>query len=421
MPPALQSAIGLVLLTALAWAIGEARDRTLKTFPWRVALAGMALQLGFAVLLLKVPGAALVFDWLNRAVDVLDRATTAGTGFVFGYLGGAPLPFAETFPGASFILAFKALPLVLVVSALSALLWHWRVLPVIVAGFGRLLARTMGVGGALGLSTAANVFVGMVEAPLLIRPHLKSMTRSDLFAVMVGGMASIAGTVMVLYATILNPVVPDAIGHILAASLISAPAAITISRLMVPAAAPEAADDGDQRVGEIFGDSMEAIVRGTADGVQLLIGIVAMLVVLVALVALANEVLALLPDLNGARVTLQRLFGWAMMPLAWCIGVPWSEAQVAGQLLGTKTVLNELLAYIDLARLPPDAMGERSRLLMTYALCGFANFGSLGIMIGGMTAMAPERRGDIVGLGFKSVAAGTLSTCMGAAVVGLIL
>jgi CNT family concentrative nucleoside transporter len=405
-------------LTGFAWAVGEARGR--RAFPWLLALTGLALQLGFALLFLKVPGAAGALDWLNRGVDALDRATAAGTGLVFGYLGGAPLPFAESFPGASFVLAFKALPLVLVVSALSALLWHWRVLPIVVAGFGRLLERAMGVGGALGLSTAANVFVGMVEAPLLIRPHLRAMSRADLFAVMVGGMASIAGTVMVLYATILNPILPGALGHILVASLISAPAAITVSRLMIPAeaaAAREAAAD----IGEIRGGAMDAVARGTADGVQLLIGIVAMLIVLVALVALVNEVLSLLPALAGAPITLQRLFGWVMTPLALAIGVPWSEAHAAGQLLGTKTVLNELLAYLDLARWPADALGERTRLLMTYALCGFANFGSLGIMIGGMAAMVPERRAEIASLGFKSVAAGTLSTCMGAAVVGVIL
>lgn len=420
MPLALQSAIGLVLLAALAWALGARSAGGWRPFPWRLALAGIALQFAFALLFLKVPGAAQVFAWLNRGVDALDRATTSGTGFVFGYLGGAPLPFAETYPGASFILAFKALPLVLVVSALSALLWHWRVLPVVVAGFGRLLQRTMGVGGALGLSTAANVFVGMVEAPLLIRPHLRAMSRADLFAVMVGGMASIAGTVMVLYATVLGPVVPGALGHILAASLISAPAAITIARLMEPAGPSDALGDVAASV-ESESGAMAAIVRGTADGVQLLIGIVAMLVVLVALVALVNEALSLLPALAGAPITLQRLFGWIMIPLALAVGVPWAEAEVAGQLLGTKTVLNEFLAYLDLARLPADALGERARLLMTYALCGFANFGSLGIMIGGLTAMAPERRAEIVALGFRSVAAGTLATCMGAAVVGVIL
>ncbi|MBM3597988.1 MAG: nucleoside:proton symporter [Alphaproteobacteria bacterium] len=421
MPDILQSAIGIIVIAALAWVIGALRSRDWRRVPWRVALAGVALQFAFAVLLLKVPGVSQVFAWLNRGVAALDRATMAGTAFVFGYLGGAPLPFAEGFPGASFILAFKALPLVLVVSALSALLWHWRVLPVIVAAFSRLLERTMGVGGAVGLSTAANVFVGMVEAPLLIRPYLRTMSLSGLFAVMVGGMASIAGTVMVLYATILNAAVPGAIGHILAASLISAPAAIMIARLMIPATGPDEPVGESAEAGSGYNNSMEAIVRGTADGVMLLINIVAMLVVLVALVALVNELLGLLPNLAGAPVTLQRLFGWLMMPLAWLIGVPWHEAHAAGQLLGIKTVLNELLAYLELARLAPEALSERSRLLMTYALCGFANFGSLGIMIGGLVAMAPERRDDIVSLGMQSVVAGTLSTCMGAAVVGLVL
>ncbi|MBM3573465.1 MAG: nucleoside:proton symporter, partial [Alphaproteobacteria bacterium] len=273
-----------------------------------------------------------------------------------------------------------------------------------------------------GLSTAANIFVGMVEAPLLIRPYLMTMSRGALFAVMVGGMASVAGTVMVLYATILGQTIPDAIGHILTASFISAPAAITVARLMIPdSAIDEPAGPRADQGTDSYGSAVGAITRGTSDGVQLLINIVAMLVVLVALVALINEGLASLPAFAGAKLTLQRLLGWAMMPMAWAIGVPWAEAHVAGQLLGTKTVLNELLAYLDLAKTPNEVLGERSRLLMLYALCGFANFGSLGIMIGGLAGMAPERRAEIVALGLKSIAAGTISTCMGAAVVGLVL
>ncbi len=407
-----QSAVGFVALAGVAWAVGERRGDVRL----RGVAAGLALQVALALLLLKLPAAKAAFLALNDAIRAVADATEAGTGFVFGYLGGAPLPFEETRPGASFVLAFRALPLILVVSALSALLFHWRILPVVVRGFAWALRRTLGVGGALGLSAAANVFVGMVEAPLLIRPYLARLTRSELFAVMTCGMATIAGTVMVLYATILGPVVPDAMGHILTASLISAPAAITVARLMVPETG-EATAAARLEMPRAAG-SMEALTRGTADGVALLINVIAMLIVLVALVALVNAILGLLPDAAGAPITLERIFGIVFMPAVWLMGVPWSEAATAGALMGTKTVLNELIAYLDLAGLPADALSPRSRLIMTYALCGFANFGSLGIMIGGLATMAPERRSEIVALGMRSIVAGTIATMMTGAVVG---
>jgi CNT family concentrative nucleoside transporter len=277
----------------------------------------------------------------------------------------------------------------------------------------------MGVGGAIGLSSAANVFVGMVEAPLVVKPYIRNMSRGELFILMSCGMATVAGTVMALYASILSKVVPDALGHILIASIISTPAAIAISVLMVPLPADAPATQGNL-VPQAATSSMDAITRGTGDGVQLLINIVAMLLVLVALVSLANQVLALLPQVAGAPVTLQRVLGMVMAPLVWIMGIPWAEATSAGALMGTKTVLNELLAYIDLAKLPEGALSPRSRLMMTYALCGFANFGSLGIMIGGLATMAPERRDEIVSLGGKTIVSGTLATCVAGSVVGML-
>ena len=408
-----QSLAGFFLLHALAWALSEDR----KLIAWRPVIAGMLLTLALGVVLLKAPFVRDVFLALSDALNALEKATRDGTSLVFGFLGGGPLPFAETYPGASFVLAFRALPLVLVVSALSALLFHWRVLPWIVRGFSFLLQKTMGVGGAIGLSSAANVFVGMVEAPLLVKPYLGSMSRGELFILMSCGMATVAGTVMALYASILLNTIPGALGHILIASIISTPAAIAISVLMVPPDAP--ATEG-KLVSQTATSSMDAVTRGTLDGVQLLINIVAMLVVLVALVSLANQILGLLPDVAGAPVTLQRVLGIAMAPLVWVMGIPWSEATTAGALMGTKTVLNELLAYIDLARLPADALSGRSRLMMTYALCGFANFGSLGIMIGGLATMAPERRDEIVSLGGKTIVSGTLATCIAGSVVGIL-
>lgn len=415
MAAVLQSALGFVAILVIAWAISENR----RIVAWRTLFAGIALQLLLAAALLKLTLFKQFFLALNNALLALEKATQAGTSFVFGYLGGGALPYTETAPGASFVLAFRALPLVLVISALSSLLFYWRVLPWIVRGISRVLEATMGVGGAVGLSTAANIFVGMVEAPLFIRPYLAQLTRGELFVVMSCGMAGISGTVMVIYASFLGPVIPDALGHILIASIISAPAAIVISILMVPSEGP--ATSGRLVPAQQASSSMDAITKGTLDGLGLLLNIVALLVVLVALVTLANLMLEALPAIGGAPVTLQRLLGVVMAPLAWLIGVPWAEAPAAGALLGTKTVLNEFIAYLDLAHLPAETLSLRSRLIMTYALCGFANFGSLGILIGGMATMAPARRDEIVGLGMKSIVAGTLATCMTGAVVGMLM
>ncbi|MBF0171265.1 MAG: nucleoside:proton symporter [Nitrospinae bacterium] len=413
--PSLQSVFGIILLLGTAWILSERRQ---AISPKRVA-TGVALQFAVAVALLKLPLMGELFMALNGVVLAVDRATTAGTGFVFGYLGGGALPFVEPYPGAAFVLAFKGLPIVLVMSALSALLYHWKILPWIVRGIARALTATLGLGGATGLATAANVFVGMVEAPLLVRPYLASLTRSELFVLMTGGMATIAGTMMVLYATVLGPVIPDAMGHILTASLISAPAAVTVALIMIP-------ETGAVTAGEVFppsdaGSAMDAVTRGTAQGVHLLIQIVAMLVVLVALVSLVNQGLSLVGDMADAPVTLERLLGWLLAPVAWGLGVPWDEAATAGSLMGVKVVLNEFLAYLQMAQLPAGALSERSALIMTYALCGFANLGSLGIMIGGMGAMAPERREEIVGLGMRSIVSGNLASFMTGAVIGALV
>ena len=400
----LQALAGIAGLVALAWLASEKR----RAVPWRAVGSGLALQLLLALLLLKLPYAKDAFLVLNDAMLALEKATQAGTSLVFGYLGGGRPPFAVTDPASSFILAFRALPLVLVVSALSALFFYWRVLPALVRAISWLLERSMGVGGVVGLATAANVFVGMVEAPLVVRPYLARVSRGELFAIMACGMASIAGTVLFLYASILREVLPDAVAHLLIASIVSAPAALVVSFLMVP---PQGeATGGRLELKSDADSSMDALTRGTLEGAQLLVNIIAMLVVFVALVTLVNLIIA--------PYTLQGLLGWLLAPLAWLAGVPWSEAQAGGMLLGTKTVLNELVAYIELSKMPE--LSERSRMLLTYALCGFANFGSLGIMIGGMSTMCPERRGEIVALGLKSIVAGTLATCLTAATVGLV-
>ena len=407
-----KSVIGLIAFAFIAWLMSENRRQV--RLP--MVAAGLAIQVALGIILLKVPVFKECFLYINRMVLILEESTTAGTAFVFGYLGGSDLPFAEKFPGASYILAFRGLPLVIVMSALSALLFYWRILPLVVRGFSWGLRKALGIGGAEALGVSANIFVGMVEAPLFIRPYLKDMTRSELFSLMCCGMATIAGTVMVLYASILGDRIPDALGHILIASIISAPAAITVSKIMIPET--DDTTSGKLAPPQAALNAMDAITKGTLQGVKLLINIVAMLVVLVALVHLANLILGLLPDLGAKPVTLQRLMGLVMSPVAWLMGVPWSEAPTAGALMGTKTVLNELLAYLDLSRLPEGALSARSTMIMTYAMCGFANPGSVGIMIGGLGTMAPQRNDEIVSLGLRSLVAGTLATCMTGAVVG---
>jgi CNT family concentrative nucleoside transporter len=370
------------------------------------------------LLLLKLHLFQQLFLGLNSVVLALEESTKAGTSMVFGYLGGGPLPFEAKAPGNVFILGFRALPLVLVMSALSSVLFYWGILPRVVKGFAWCLAKTMGIGGTEGLAVAANVFVGMVEAPLLIRPYLAQMTRSELFTLMTAGMSTIAGTVMVLYASILGDVVPGVTGHILTASIISMPAAIIVSKVMIPEKDP--LTTGDMQAPAKVLNTMDAVTQGTLQGVQLLINILAMLVVLVALVHLINIMLGLLPHWGQAPVTLQRLLGYLMSPLVWLMGVPWAEASTAGALMGTKTILNEFIAYLDLGRLAPEALSMQSKTILTYGLCGFANPGSLGIMIGGLGTMAPQRRGEIVSLGLRSIVAGTLATSMTGAVVGIL-
>jgi concentrative nucleoside transporter, CNT family len=412
----LQSAFGVIALLLIAWGFGENRGAV----SLRQAVIGLVVTLATAVILIKLPIVAHAFGAINDAVGAISAASRAGTSFVFGYIGGGALPFDLKAPGADFVLAFQALPIVLVMSVLTTLLFYWRVLPPIVRGMAWLLERTLGVGGAVGLSTAANIFLGMVESPLFVRPYLAEMTRSELFLIMTGGMAGIAGTVLVLYATLLAPLIPDSAAHFVIASVLGAPAAILVSLIMVP-------ETVDRHTGATLTDpdmqaasTMDAIVKGTSAGLELLLNIVAMLIVLVALVYLANAILGLLPHPGETSISLQRMLGLLMAPVCWLMGLPWSQAVTAGSLMGTKTVLNELIAYVDLSKLGTEALDARSRLIMLYAMCGFANFGSLGIMIGGLGTMAPTRREEINALGLKSIVSGTLTTCLMGAIVGVL-
>ncbi len=416
-----QSLIGLVAIPLLAWALSERRGAIKPARLARILAAGIGLQAVVAGVMLNVPASRAAFDWAAGLVAALQAATGTGMRLVFGYLAGGPAPFEVVRPETGFILAFQALPLILVISALSKLLYHWGVLQRVVAAIGWVLQRSLGVSGPVGTSAAANVFVGMVEAPLLVRPYLAAMSRAGLFATMTVGMAGVAGTVLALYATILEPVLPGAAGHLIVASVISVPAGLMLAELMVPDGAATLAP-GEESAGIVIDDpphsSMDAVMQGTREGVELLVNVTAMLIVAVALVALANRLLGFATAPFGIELTIEQMLGWLFAPLAWLMGIPWAECAKAGSLLGVKTVLNELIAYLQLGQIPSGALSERSRLILTYALCGFANLGSLGILIGGMVAMVPARRAEIVSLGARTVISGSLATFMTAAVVG---
>ena len=411
-----QALLGVAVFIAIAYAVSADR----KAVRWRPVFVGVGLQFALGLILLKLPFAVSVMAAAAGLVDALQAATRAGTAFVFGFIGGADAPYAVEQPAASFVLAFQALPLMLLVGALSALLFHWGMLPWLVRQVAKGLQRSMEVGGAAGVCAAANIFIGMVEAPLTIRPYLAKLTKAELFMAMTAGMATIAGTVMALYATVLSSVIPNAAGHLLTASLISAPAALALAFVMQPPAAGERKTETDDAPETRYQSSMDALTAGAMDGLKLVLNVAAMLIVFVALVALANQILSAGAPIFG-QTSLQEIFGVIFAPLAWLCGVPWAEAAFAGGLLGEKVILNELIAYFSLAAAPADALSPRSEIIMLYALCGFANLGSLGVMIGGLAALAPERRAEIAALGLRSILSGLLATCMTGAVVGVLI
>tara|TARA_B100000953_G_scaffold290149_1_gene274897 strand:+ start:24 stop:1298 length:1275 start_codon:yes stop_codon:yes gene_type:complete len=411
--------LGIALMVLLAWAISE--DRSARP-TWRWIAGALALQAGLALLIVRVPFVWDAVTLANEAVAAIERATLDGSSYMFGYLGGAPLPF-ELAQGteAPVIIAFQILPLVIVFSALAALLWHWGVLRWLVDGLSFLLRRTLRVSGVVGLSGGANMFLGVVESPLVVRAYFARMSRADLFQVMVLAMATISGAILILYATTLSRTVPDAVGHMISASLISLPAALLIAKLMVPGEASAEGEEPDARSqGLKFESSIDAIIKGTMDGMQLFLAVIAVIIVVFALVSLADQLLALLPMVDGEPLSLKRTFGWLFSPLMWLIGVPWAEAQAAGSLMGTKAILNEYVAYLELAALPPSTFAPRSLLIVTYALCGVANLASIGLLVSTIGTLCPERRAEVAGLGVRSWIAGNMATAMTGAWIGLI-
>ena len=409
----LQSLLGLVVIVAACWGLSENRKR----FPWRLALGAIAVQAALILALFAIPGSQTVLAAITGAVDGLAKATSRGTQFVFGYLAGGDQPYAVTNQQGLFTFAFNVLPLILVISALSALLWHWRILKWITLGFGFLFQRTMGLGGASALAVAANIFLGMIESPIVIRANLDKLTRSELFLMMVVGLGTVAGSTMVAYASILAPVLPNAAGHVLVASIVSAPAGILLARIMIPETPGQGGEVADYGSALKYDSAIDAIVKGTADGLMVVLNISAVLIVFVALVALVNIMIGGV-WLFDAPMTVERLLGWLFTPVAWMIGVDGAEAGKAGWLLGVKLTLTEFVAFIELGKVPVAEMSERTRMLLTYALCGFANIGSVGITVTGLSVLMPERREEVLGLVWKALFAGFLTTLMTAAVVG---
>lgn len=411
-----QGLLGLAAITALAWLLSENR---MDVPSWRWIGGALGLQLLLALVIVRLPFVWTIIGYANDGVTAIERATLDGSSYMFGYLGGAPLPF-ELKDGAEapLIIAFQILPLVIVFSALAALLWHWGVLRWLVNGLSFMLRKSLKVSGVVGLAGGANMFLGVVESPLAVRAYFARMSRAELFQVMVLAMATISGAILILYATTLSRTLPDAVGHMIAASLISLPAALLMAKLLVPG--DGATETDEKEPGLKYESSIDAVVKGTMDGMQLFLAVIAIIIVVFAFVSLADQVLAVFGQVGGEALTLKRIFGWMFAPLMWLIGVPWDQAQAAGGLMGTKSILNEYVAYLELAALPSDTFDDRSLLIVTYALCGVANLASVGLLVSTIGTLCPERRAEAAGLGMKSWLAGNFATLMTGAWIGIV-
>ena len=401
--------------------LGVIFSDNIKKINLKYLLNAIVLQFLLAILLIKVPLITSFFESLSQGVLASKAATDQGTGFVFGYLAdGAPKPFEVVNPASANIFIFSGLMLIIVVSALAAILWHWRVLPIVIKAISTLFKKPLNIGGPVGLSATANIIFGQVEAPLLIKPYLKKMTRHELLTLMIVGMSTISGGVMVVYTTMLADLYGiSLIGHFLTASIISVPAAIMYANIMMPS--DQKTEDQNQiKESSLYKSTLDALTRGTQDGLNITLSIAALLLVLISLVTLVNFALTGLPLIGGEFISLERVAGWIFSPIAWCMGIPWSEAQLGGSLLGVKTILNEFVAYVNLAGIDASDLSEKSRLIMLYALCGFANLSSVGILLSGISAMVPERKDDLISVSGKALVGATLASCFTGLVVGII-
>ena len=409
----LQSLLGLAVIIGVCWALSEKRG----AFPWRLAIGAVAVQALLVLLVFGVPGAEIGLKAITDSVDALSAATRSGAQFIFGYLAGGEQPYVVQNQPALFVFAFEVLPLILVISALSALLWHWKILKWITRGFGFIFQKSMGLGGASALAVAANIFLGMIESPIVIRAYLDKLTRSEVFLMMVVGLATVAGSTMVAYAVILGPVLPNAAGHVLVASIVSAPAGVLLARILIPEEPGQGGAFADYSSDLKYDSAVDAISKGTSDGLMVVLNISAILIVFVALVSLVNIILGNF-WLFGEPLSAERILGVIFAPVAWLTGVAWADAPEAGRLLGVKLTLTEFVAFIELGAVPEGEISERTRMILTYALCGFANIGSVGITVTGLSILMPERREMVLGLVWKALMAGFMATLMSASIVG---
>ncbi|MBR51724.1 MAG: Na+-dependent nucleoside transporter [Gammaproteobacteria bacterium] len=409
----IQTIIGFIGLIAIAIPFSE----SYKNINYKYIFIGILAQLILAVILIKVPFVIKGFDYLNEGVLVLQSATSEGASFVFGY----PPPFEQTEPNLLATFAFGILPYIIVMACISAILWHWRVLPFIVNLISKACQKLFNIGAPVGLGAAANVFVGQVEAPLLIRPYVNKLSNKELLILMTAGMATVAGSVMIALIDILEVAFPDEIliQHFLTASLLSVPAAIMYANIMIPSNA--ITDFNEDNAPKVYRSTMDAVTKGTSDGASIAISVGTILIAVVALVYIINTFLGFIGSQIGFDLSIQIILGYIFAPIAWLMGIPWDDAILAGELLGLKTALNEFYAYPALASNEYASLSDRSKLITFYSLCGFANLSSVGILITGIAAMAPDRKEDLIKVSFKALVGATLASCMTGLIVGIFI
>jgi CNT family concentrative nucleoside transporter len=412
-----QICIGFIGLVCIAIPFSQNRS----SINYKHIIAAIFLQITLAFALLKIPFIVQIFAYLSEGVTALQAATQEGAQFVFGYLSNSSTsPFESSGTGNAMIFAFQILPLIIVISSLSALLWFWNILPLIIRAISKLFEKLFNIGGPIGLGATANIIMGQVEAPLLVRPYLSKMSEKELLILMTAGMSTVSGSIMIALVSMLAPQFPDInlIQHLVSASILSIPAAIMYANIMIPSS--EVTNFDGNSVPKVYDSSMDAITRGTRDGLDICLNVGAILIAFIALVSLLNSLLGILGGWIGiSDLSLQLILGFIFFPIVWLMGVPLSETLASAELLGLKTALNEFVAYGALANIEPGALSDRSKLITLYALCGFANFSSVGILVSGIGAMAPERKNDLIKVSVKALIGATLASCMTGLVIGI--
>ena len=406
--------IGFIGLIAIAIPFSD----NFKIINYKYVAYGILTQIILAVILLKIPLVISAFEILGNGVVILQEATIEGANFVFGYP-----PSDDTNPYRSLLetFAFGVLPYIIVMACISAILWYWGVLPFIVNLISKACQKLFNIGGPVGLGAAANIFVGQVEAPLLVRPYVSKLSNKELLILMTAGMATVAGSVMVALISILENsfINQNLIQHFITASVLSVPAAIMYANIMIPS--NSITDFNESKVPKVYKSTMDAVTRGASDGASIAVSVGTILIAVIALVYIVNSIMGSISSQFGFELSIEIILGYIFAPIAWLMGIPWSEAVISGELLGIKTTLNEFVAYPALAALESGELSERSKLITFYSLCGFANLSSVGILISGITAMAPERKDDLIKVSFKALVGATLASCMTGLIVGIFI